>query len=303
MIHTIFLVRTPSYRTVAASRYWAIKVPRRDIIEYLHARQDLREVTSESDAVPLVVRGNKYFARDCTDRYVLIFVTDLSENDRVVNEKIEAAAQELTTAIVQHSISYVRHNFARLVAPFVHSRLKIALVGEGGVGKTTTLHLLMGRLPPRQYIPTIALDMEVVENIHFGNYSLVIWDFAGQERFRRLWKFYFKGVDIVFLLTDSTLRNVLVSKEMLTLIRRDVPNVPVVVLANKQDRPNALDPSIIERILGAETYPLIAIDITYRDRLLHVLLEAVARHIKVAVPDVSPDELFRFTDEGVEELT
>ncbi|NIW34421.1 GTP-binding protein, partial [Candidatus Bathyarchaeota archaeon] len=102
----------------------------------------------------------------------------------------------------------------------VTTRLKIALVGEGGVGKTTTLHLLLGDTPPLQYVPTIALNLETVENIRFGNYSLVLWDFAGQERFRTLWRFYFHGADVIFLVCDSTLRNVIISKDILKLIKR-----------------------------------------------------------------------------------
>ena len=191
----------------------------------------------------------------------------------------------------------MKKNYEKLINPFVHSKLKIALVGEGGVGKTTTLHLLMGKRPPTQYIPTIALAMEVIENIHFANYSLVLWDFAGQERFRKLWKLYFQGADIVFLLTDSTLRNILISKDMFQMIRRDAPHVPIVVIANKQDKPNALDPSIIERIVGAETHPLVAIDLTYRNDILKLLLDTAAKHVNIPIPNLPADDILRFTDD------
>ena len=139
--------------------------------------------------------------------------------------------------------------------------------------------------------------MQRSENIYFANYSLVICDFAGQERFRKLWKFYFKGADIVFLLTDSTLRNILISKDMFRTIRQDAPNIPIVVIANKQDLPNALDSSIISRIIGAETYPMVAIDLTYRDDILRILLDTAAKHVKVHVPDLPAEELLKFIDE------
>jgi small GTP-binding protein len=158
-------------------------------------------------------------------------------------------------------------------------------------------YLLMGKQPPTQYIPTIALSMEVIENIHFANYSLVLWDFAGQERFRKLWKLYFQGADIVFLLTDSTLRNILISKDMFTTIRRDAPHVPIIVIANKQDMPNALDPSIIEKIIGAETHPLIAIDLAYRNEILKLLLDTAAKYVNLPVPNLPADDLLRFTEE------
>ncbi|MCK5238683.1 MAG: GTP-binding protein [Candidatus Thorarchaeota archaeon] len=297
MIHTTLLLRTKSRRTVVGSRYWTIEVPRSDIREYLKMKQALSEVAKGRDDIPLTIKENKYFSKACGDELLLIFITDIDENDRDINEKVDDAAKSITRVLKKFSIKHIKSTYDKLIAQFVHSRLKIALVGEGGVGKTTTLNLLMGKTPPKQYIPTIALGMETIDNIHFANYSLVIWDFAGQERFRRLWKFYFKGADIVFLLTDSTLRNVLISKDMYQMIRRDAPNVPIVVIANKQDKPNALDSSIIERIIGAETHPMVAIDLAYRDDMLRILLDTAARHVNVTIPDVPTDELLRFIDE------
>jgi ADP-ribosylation factor protein 1 len=297
MIHTTLLMREKSKRKIASSKYWTIDVPRANIIEYLDSLVKLKGVSQGREDISLTIDGNKYFSRVCGDDVILIFITDLDVNDRDINEKIEKAAEAVRRVYANYSSSHVKSVYQKLIGPFVHSRLKIALVGEGGVGKTTTLHLLMGRPPPKQYIPTIALGMETIENIHFANYSIVLWDFAGQERFRKLWKFYFKGADIVILLTDSTLRNVLLSKEMCTTIRRDAPNVPVIVVANKQDMPNALDPSIIERVIGAETYPLVAIDLSYREAILKILLDTAAKHVNVEVPDLPPEELLRFTDD------
>ncbi|MHA2015402.1 MAG: ADP-ribosylation factor-like protein, partial [Candidatus Thorarchaeota archaeon] len=166
------------------------------------------------------------------------------------------------------------------------------------VGKTTTLHLLLGDKPPTQYVPTIALNLETVENIRFGNYSLVLWDFAGQERFRNLWRFYFHGADVIFLVCDSTLRNVLISKDILKLIRRDAPKVPVFALANKQDLPNAMKPEVVQKILGIPTYPMVAIDKERRDEMLRILMNAAAQYVGVALPDLPTSELLRFSDEA-----
>ncbi|MGQ4911387.1 MAG: ADP-ribosylation factor-like protein [Candidatus Thorarchaeota archaeon] len=297
MIHSTILLRKKSKRSVAASQYWTVKVPRKDILEYLDSLTKLKEVSEGREGISLIVEGNKYFSRDIGKDYLLIFITDVDEIDRTVNEKMDAAKDALLEVLNGKNITYLKTHYKKLISPYVHSQLKIALVGEGGVGKTTTLHLLMGKRPPEQYIPTIALGMEVIENIKFAAYSLVIWDFAGQERFRKLWKLYFQGADIVFLLTDSTLRNILISKDMYSMIRRDAPNVPIVVIANKQDQPNALDPSIIERIIGAETHPLVAIDLAYRDDILKLLLDTAAKHVNIAVPDLPPEVLLRFDDD------
>ncbi len=301
MIHATTLVAIKSKRRIATSRYWEIEIPRGEIIEYLKSLEEIQDVADTKENIPLIINDKKYFNRQCGNKHILIFITDRNENDRRINENISNAAQELCGLIQEKGIKYVQQNFGEIIRPFVQSKLKIALVGEGGVGKTTTLHLFLGLIPPKQYVPTIALNMEVIENIYFGNYALVIWDFAGQERFRKLWKLYFKGADIVLLMTDSTLRNVLLSRDMYTIIQRDAPNVPVIVIANKQDRPNALDPSIIARVIGAETYPLVAVDIAYRERLLKIILKAVTEHLKISIPDVPIEKLLRFgTDETYE---
>ncbi|MFW9844643.1 MAG: ADP-ribosylation factor-like protein [Candidatus Thorarchaeota archaeon] len=302
MIHSTVLLRSKTGRTIATTQYWTTKVPRSHITKFLDARRELLKVAEGQKGISLNIGGNKYFAQNVSSDILLIFITDIDENDRNVTEKIEAAVKALDEIIEQKKLLFVKKNYEKLINPFVHSKLKVALVGEGGVGKTTTLHLLMGKRPPTQYIPTIALAMEVIENIHFANYSLVLWDFAGQERFRKLWKLYFQGADIVFLLTDSTLRNILISKDMFQMIRRDAPHVPIIVIANKQDKPNALDPSIIEQIIGAETHPLIAIDLAYRNDILKLLLDTAAKHVNIPVPDLPADDLLRFTDEYEETI-
>ncbi len=296
MIHSTVLLRTKSSRTIASTQYWTIKVPRKDIKEFLKARQELIKVAKGKKGISLNVSGNKYFGQNVSPDILLVFITDIDENDRMVTEKITAAAKALGEIVQQKKIPFVKNNYEKLINPFVHSKLKVALVGEGGVGKTTTLHLLMGTIPPKQYIPTIALAMEEIDNINFANYSIVLLDFAGQERFRKLWKLYFLGADIVFLLTDSTLRNILISKDMFQMIRRDAPHVPIITIANKQDLPNALDPSIIERIIGAETHPLIAIDLAFRNSMLKILLDTVARHVNIPVPNLPIDDILRFTE-------
>jgi len=296
MIHSTILFNTKTNRILASTKYWTIRVSRKNVNEYIQSRSELMRVLKGREDISLTVEGNKYFGREIKKDVFLIFITDIDESDRFVNERMSTAVDALREVLKHKNITYVKKSYEKIINSFVHSKLKVALVGEGGLGKTTTLHLLMGKRPPTQYIPTIALSMEVIENIHFANYSLVLWDFVGQERFRKLWKLYFQGADIVFLLTDSTLRNILISKEMFQMIRRDAPHVPIIVIANKQDLPNALDPSIIERMIGAETYPLVAVDLAYRDDILKILLDTAAKHVNIPIPDLPTDELLCFTN-------
>ncbi|TFG34729.1 GTP-binding protein [Candidatus Thorarchaeota archaeon] len=301
LIHNTFLIRISTKKTLASTQYWPVDISSDTLEEFIATREELRSTNDDISEFPLIIHDYKFHARDLIADVLLVFVTDRDEDESSIFEKVEAAIKVLKKELSKSGIEAVIENYTRLIEPSVTTRLKIALVGEGGVGKTTTLHLLLGDTPPLQYVPTIALNLETVENIRFGNYSLVLWDFAGQERFRTLWRFYFHGADVIFLVCDSTLRNVIISKDILKLIKRDAPKVPVFSLANKQDKPNAMRPEVVQKILGIPTYPMVAIDKARRDEMLRILMNAAAQYVGVALPDLPASELLKFTDAATEE--
>ncbi|MFW9927206.1 MAG: ADP-ribosylation factor-like protein [Candidatus Thorarchaeota archaeon] len=301
MIHNTFLVRISTRQIIAKTRYWPVEVTEEALNEFVSTREDLRSEHNDVSELPLIIGDHKFLGRDWIEDSVLVFVTDKGEEEGSVFEKIDQALKALRSKFKKDGIEGVVKNYESLIEPSVTTRLKIALVGEGGVGKTTTLHLLLGDTPPLQYVPTIALNLETVENIRFGNYSLVLWDFAGQERFRTLWRFYFHGADVIFLVCDSTLRNVIISKDILKLIKRDAPKVPVFAMANKQDKPTAMKPEVVQKILGIPTYPMVAIDKERRDEMLRILMTAASQYVGIALPDFPASELLKFTDAATEE--
>jgi len=299
MIHNTLLVRISTKEALASTQYWPVEVLEEELLEYLSTREELKtKHGADMSEMPLIVGDMKFMADDWLEDALLVFVTDKREEERNIADKLELAAKALRRKLKKDGLQAVIDSYEQLVEPCVITRLKIALVGEGGTGKTTTLNLLLGETPPLQYVPTIALNLETVENIRFGNYSLVLWDFAGQERFRTLWRFYFHGADVIFLVCDSSLRNVIISRDILKLIRRDAPKVPVFALANKQDLPNAMKPEVVGKILGVPTYPMVAIDENRRDEMLSILMTAAAQYIGVVLPDMPASELLQFTEDA-----
>ncbi|MFX1607066.1 MAG: ADP-ribosylation factor-like protein [Promethearchaeota archaeon] len=301
MIHNTFLVRISTQQIIATSQYWPVEVSKDALDEFISTREELRTDLGQVQELPLIIGDHKFLGKDWIEDSALVFVTDKGEDEGSTFEKIDIALKALRKKFKIGGIEGAVSNYESLIEPSVTTRLKIALVGEGGVGKTTTLHLLLGDTPPLQYVPTIALNLETVENIRFGNYSLVLWDFAGQERFRTLWRFYFHGADVIFLVCDSSLRNVIISKDILKLIKRDAPKVPVFAMANKQDKPNAMKPEVVQKILGIPTYPMVAIDKDRRDEMLRILMTAAAQYVGVALPDLPATELLKFTAAATEE--
>jgi small GTP-binding protein len=304
LIHNTFLIRISTKEILASTKYWPVEVSQEILDEYITTREELRSEESDDThlgELALIIGEHKFQGVDLISDVLLLFVTDKGEDEASIFEKVEIASKAMRKELAKSGLESVRERYETLVEPSVTTRLKIALVGEGGVGKTTTLHLLLGDTPPLQYVPTIALNLETVENIRFGNYSLVLWDFAGQERFRTLWRVYFHGADVIFLVCDSALRNVIISKDILKLIKRDAPKVPVFALANKQDKPNAMKPEVVQKILGIPTYPMVAIDKARRDEMLRILMTAAAQYVGVALPDLPASELLKFTAAATEE--
>ncbi|MFW9888531.1 MAG: ADP-ribosylation factor-like protein [Candidatus Thorarchaeota archaeon] len=302
MIIKTYLIRITTSQIIATSKYWPIDIPENEIREFLRTRSEIQESSPDSfTELPLVIDDNKYMASEVVEDLLLVYVTDAHEDERAITDKLRDGATAIRNRILQSGLQTMMNEYEFIIESSIITKLKIALVGEGGVGKTTTLHLLLGDTPPTQYVPTIALNLETVENIRFGNYSLVLWDFAGQERFRKLWRFYFHGADVIFLVCDSSLRNVIISKDILKLIRRDAPKVPLFAIANKQDKPNVMKPEVVQKILGVPTYPMVAIDKSRRDEMLRILMNAAATYVGVALPDLPARQLLRFADEATED--
>ncbi|MEM2142765.1 MAG: ADP-ribosylation factor-like protein [Candidatus Thorarchaeota archaeon] len=298
MIHNVFLYETSTGRVLQQKQYWPVNIGNDSLREFVSTRKELRSAASAMGEIPLVIGAHKMIGFECGFNLLFILAADRNEDEHSLQQRATDGARRIASALQAGGIQAVMAEFDKIVDTCVISRLKIALVGEGGVGKTTTLRLLLGDAPPLQYVPTIALNLETVENIRFGSYSLVIWDFAGQERFRILWRFYSHGADVIFLVCDSTLRNVLISKDILKLIRRDAPKVPVFAIANKQDKPDAMKPEVIQKILGIPTYPMVAIDKNRRTEMLRILLTAAAQYVGIVLPDLPAHELVKFKEEA-----
>ncbi|MBN1215602.1 MAG: GTP-binding protein [Candidatus Lokiarchaeota archaeon] len=158
------------------------------------------------------------------------------------------------------------------IADPMHRNLKpkIAVVGFSGVGKTTIKQLIKLDEIPLQHVPTITGD---IATIKIGDLFFHLFDFAGQEEFRYLWKTFIKGSDSVLIVTDSTQDNVYESKFFLELIENEVPHTRAAIIGNKQDLRGAMDIKEIEKILGIKTYSMIANRIENHDKMIDIIAE------------------------------
>jgi small GTP-binding protein len=82
-------------------------------------------------------------------------------------------------------------------------RYKVAIVGSGGVGKTTLLRRYATGKFRESRIMTIGVDFETIEvAIKEQPVKLTVWDLAGQERFAPFRDSFYKGARAVALVFD-----------------------------------------------------------------------------------------------------
>ncbi|MHA2362154.1 MAG: hypothetical protein ACXAB6_09550, partial [Candidatus Thorarchaeota archaeon] len=142
MIHNTYLVRISTQEILVATQYWPVEVRKEAVEEFITTREDLRLEDGNLAELPLIIEDDKFIGRDIDSDLLLVFVTDKGEEESSTADRIETATKLLQNRLKRHNLSSLMINYERLIEPSVTTRLKIALVGEGGTGKTTTLHLL-----------------------------------------------------------------------------------------------------------------------------------------------------------------
>ncbi|XP_064077894.1 uncharacterized protein LOC135195555 isoform X1 [Macrobrachium nipponense] len=129
---------------------------------------------------------------------------------------------------------------------------RIVMVGLDGVGKTTILYSLkLGKVV--QTIPTIGFNVETVE---IKNISFTVWDLPSHNKMRAaLWSHCFPGTSAVIFVVDSTDTEGLPEARVAlhhVLDEPELDNCPLLIMANKQDLPEAVSPSSITEALQLE---------------------------------------------------
>lgn len=83
--------------------------------------------------------------------------------------------------------------------------VKLVVVGDSGVGKSSLLLRFADNLFSDGYISTIGVDFKIKTVVIGGKTVKVqLWDTAGQERFRTIVSSYYRGADGVMYVYDVT---------------------------------------------------------------------------------------------------
>ena len=137
--------------------------------------------------------------------------------------------------------------------------IKLLLVGDSGVGKTSLLVQFTEEKFSENYITTIGIDFNTkIIPVGDKKVKLLIWDTAGQERFRTITTAYFRGAMGIILVYDITNRD---SYNNITNWVRDIHEksneqhkISLVIVGNKADMEEDRVVSLGEGKAMAEKY-------------------------------------------------
>ena len=136
---------------------------------------------------------------------------------------------------------------------FRKKNVRILMVGLDNSGKTSILYQIkIGDLV--NTTPTIGFNLETIK---YKGLNISIWDIGGnniiyENKVRQLWKHYYQNTDgIIFVIDSNDKERFEQAKEALSLLisNDEFKNVPLLVLANKQDLNMAYLPTKIIEIL------------------------------------------------------
>jgi ADP-ribosylation factor protein 1 len=234
---------------------------------------------------------------------IFLFVTGLMDDFyRLIKPQLTSFEEQffsrLGDELKEKDLSKISYTGINVMLDEMHRNLKpkIAVVGFSGVGKTTIKKLIKMDEIPLQHVPTITGE---IATIKIGKLFFRLFDFAGQEQFKFLWKGFIKESDAVLVVTDSTIKNVEKSKFFLELINKEVPHARAAFIGNKQDLKNTMSPEEIETLTGMKTYPMVANQKENRNKMIRVIADVL---------DMSTEnspllkELFESTDLSPETL-
>jgi GTP-binding nuclear protein Ran len=118
--------------------------------------------------------------------------------------------------------------------------LKLILVGDGGVGKTTFVKRHLSGEFEKKYIATQGVEVHPMQfNTTKGNIKFNVWDTAGQEKFSGLRDGYYIDAHCAIIMFDVTSR---ITYKNVAKWHKDITricdNIPIVLVGNKVDEKN-----------------------------------------------------------------
>jgi len=118
------------------------------------------------------------------------------------------------------------------------TRVKLVVVGEGAVGKTSLLiSFATNEFPAGEYVPTVFENYTTKKKINNETILLHLWDTAGQEEYDRLRPLSYPGADVVLLClsTVSQASYDAIRDKWAPEVNHYLPDIPHILVGTKID--------------------------------------------------------------------
>eukprot|EP00047_Mylnosiga_fluctuans_P014860 m.41663 g.41663 ORF g.41663 m.41663 type:complete len:206 (+) comp5683_c0_seq3:89-706(+) len=116
--------------------------------------------------------------------------------------------------------------------------VKVVVVGDKSVGKSSLVLRFCDDSFPTQYIATIGVDFRIRTLVIDGKkVKLQVWDTAGEERFKAITKSYYRGAHAAVIVYDCTdpVTFESVQRWLEELVPAASPNAAIALVAAKSD--------------------------------------------------------------------
>ena len=130
-------------------------------------------------------------------------------------------------------------------------KAKVLILGLAAAGKTTlTKYLRYGEYVSNT-VPTIGQN---IDSLEFEGWKITTIDVAGQKDFRFLWDAHYPGTSaVIFVIDAADIESLPEARDILKKHVFNNPqllNVPVLIIANKQDLDGAVEAPLLIQLLG-----------------------------------------------------
>ncbi|KAJ1526148.1 hypothetical protein ONE63_009309 [Megalurothrips usitatus] len=130
--------------------------------------------------------------------------------------------------------------------------VRVLVIGLDRSGKSTLISQLLN-LPVEEDMPTEGSKLSMAE---IGQKAYSIWEVGGGEKYRKSWTHFVQDTNLVIFVVDSTdkSRFQLASYELKKILADErLDGVPLIVVANKQDLPGAVEALELFKTLDLST--------------------------------------------------
>ena len=130
--------------------------------------------------------------------------------------------------------------------------IKIILLGDSSVGKTTIFQRFIDNHLEKNSFATVGVEFKLkYYNYHNKNYSIQVFDTAGQERFRSITQAYYKMGQGFFIIFDISNEDSLKSVPYWidSIYDKVIENNNIIILGNKSDLQVQIADNVIKQTL------------------------------------------------------